>query len=402
MTTTWSRVRVTGPLAPYAQRFAQELLAKGYSDLSVADQLRLMAHASRWMDRHGLGAVVLSDEQLRIYCDDRREQGCTARLSPGGWGCLQSILRQEGLPAQPPVETPVSACGKLLSRYETYLVNERGLVKPVVVRWVKAAELLVTEHPELAAGKSTIGAAEVSAFCSRELPRHGCSSARNLASALRSFLRFLHVNGIVDAPLAQAIPPIASRQGATLPRGLSPEIVEQLVASCDRQRRIGRRDYAVLLLLARLGLRAGEVARLCLDDIDWRAGEIVVHGKGRREDRLPLPSDVGSAVVDYLRRGRPKTDNRHVFLRAIAPVQALSPVRITGVVYAACDRVGIPKAGAHRLRHSLATKMLRSGASLGEIGQVLRHAAVTTTAIYAKVDVDQLAGLAQPWPGERP
>jgi site-specific recombinase XerD len=267
---------------------------------------------------------------------------------------------------------------------------------------VKAAELLVTEHPELAAGKSTIGAAEVSAFCSRELPRHGCSSARNLASALRSFLRFLHVNGIVDAPLAQAIPPIASRQGATLPRGLSPEIVEQLVASCDRQRRIGRRDYAVLLLLARLGLRAGEVARLCLDDIDWRAGEIVVHGKGRREDRLPLPSDVGSAVVDYLRRGRPKTDNRHVFLRAIAPVQALSPVRITGVVYAACDRVGIPKAGAHRLRHSLATKMLRSGASLGEIGQVLRHAAVTTTAIYAKVDVDQLAGLAQPWPGERP
>src|ERR1035438_7333503 len=188
MTTTWSRVRVTGPLASYAQRFAQELLAKGYSDLSVADQLRLMAHASRWMDRHGLGAVVLSDEQLRIYCDDRREQGCTARLSPSGWGCLQSFLRQEGLPAQPPVETPVSACGELLSRYETYLVNERGVVKPVVVRWVKAAELLVTEHPELAAGKSTIGAAEVSAFCSRELPRHGCSSARNLASALRSFL----------------------------------------------------------------------------------------------------------------------------------------------------------------------------------------------------------------------
>src|SRR5664280_2772464 len=318
MTTTWSKVRTTGPLAPYAQRFAQELLAKGYTDLSVADQLRLMAHTSRWMHGHGLGAIVLNDEQLRAFCDARREQGYTARLTPSGLGCMQSFLRQEGLPSQPVVETPVSACGELLSRYEAYLVNERGLVKPVVIRWVKAAELLVAEYPELVGGKSAIGAAEVSAFCSRELPRRGCSSARNLASALRSFLRFLHVNGIVDAPLAQAIPPVASRQGATLPRGLSPEIVEQLVASCDRQRRIGRRDYAVLLLLARLGLRAGEVARLCLDDIDWRAGEIVVHGKGRREDRLPLPSDVGSAVVDYLRRGRPKTDNRHVILTGLS------------------------------------------------------------------------------------
>ena len=402
MTTTWSRVRLTGPLAPYAQRFAQQLLAKGYTDLSVADQLRLMTHMSRWMHGQGLAAAVLGDEQLRAYCDARRGQGYTARLMPGGLACLQDFLRSEGLPSQAVIEMPRSAGDELISRYQAYLANERGLVTPVVVRWVKVAELFVTEHPELAVSGRVTGAAEVSAFCSRELPRRSRSSANELACALRSFLRFLHVNGIVAAPLAQVIPSVANRRGVTLPRGLSPGCVEKLLSSCDQQSEIGRRDRAILLLLARLGLRAGEVARLSLDDIDWRAGEIVVHGKGRRVDRLPLPSDVGPAVVDYLRHGRPKADVRNVFLRAIAPVQALSPGGVTGVVYAACDRAGIPKAGAHRLRHSLATEMLRSGASLGEVGQVLRHASVSTTAIYAKVDVGQLAGLAQPWPGRRP
>jgi integrase/recombinase XerD len=153
-----------------------------------------------------------------------------------------------------------------------------------------------------------------------------------------------------------------------------------------------------LLLLARLGLRAGEVAGLSLDDIDWRAGEVVVHGKAGRDDRLPLPDDVGAAIVGYLQRGRPKTAVRAVFVRAIAPIVALSPPGITWVVYSACERAGLPKVGAHRLRHTLACDVLRSGGSLVEAGEVLRHDLVGTTAIYAKVDFTALAPLALPWP----
>jgi site-specific recombinase XerD len=211
----------------------------------------------------------------------------------------------------------------------------------------------------------------------------------------------LYLEAIIDAPLAHAVPPVAHRSGTSVPQGLSPANVEALVASCDRRRSVGRRDQAILLLLARLGLRAREVAELRLDDIDWRAGEVVVRGKGRRQDLLPLPSDVGAAIVAYLHRGRPKADIRTIFLRVIAPAEPLSPGGITAVVYAACDRAGIPRAGAHRLRHTLATQTLRAGGSLDEVGELLRHAAVSTTGIYAKVDATALASLVLPWPGER-
>jgi integrase len=239
----------------------------------------------------------------------------------------------------------------------------------------------------------------VAAFLARELPQRGISSGSDLAAALRSFLRFLHVEGLLAAPLAQAVPPVAGRRGAGLPRGIAPVTLGLLLASCDRRTGPGRRDYAILLLLARLGLRAGEVARLRLDDIDWHTGDLIVHGKGSREDRLPLPCDVGAAVAGYLRRGRPRAETRAVFLRAIAPAVALSPTGITGVVYAACDRAAVPRVGAHRLRHTAATEMLRAGGSLIEVGQVLRHARVGTTAIYAKVDFAALRPLAPSWPG---
>jgi integrase/recombinase XerD len=224
--------------------------------------------------------------------------------------------------------------------------------------------------------------AEVSAFCVRELTLQNGSSARTSAAALRSFLRFLHVEGVVAAPLAQAVPAVANRKGAGLPRGVSPATISRLLASCDRRTRLGRRDYAILLLLSRLGLRAGEVARMALDDIDWHNGEVVVHGKGNRDQRLPLPADVGAAVAGYLQRGRQHCDTRTVFLRAIAPSVGLSPGGITWVVYSACERACVPKFGAHRLRHSAATEMLRAGASLIEVGQILRHATVGTTVIY--------------------
>ena len=198
-------------------------------------------------------------------------------------------------------------------------------------------------------------------------------------------------------PLVWAVPSVADLRDRALPRGLEPGAVRKLLASCDRRRLVGRRDYAILLLLARLGLRAGEIAALELDDVDWRRGLLLVHGKGARQDVLPLPADVGEAIVGYLRR-RPRCKCRALFLRVTAPRREMNRSTIGWVVRGACDRAGLPRVGPHRLRHTAATDMLRAGASLAEIGQVLRHREQRTTAIYAKVDRARLRALARPWP----
>ena len=232
----------------------------------------------------------------------------------------------------------------------------------------------------------------------RKQPR----SAKRIVTALRSLLRFLHVDGILAVPLAGAVPSPAGHALAGLPRALEPGQVEAMLASCDPATATGRRDRAVLLLLSRMGLRAGEVAGLGLDDIDWRRGEITVRGKGSRRDRLPLPADVGAAIVAYLRDGRPAGAlDRTVFIAAQAPREALSYAGITTIVAEAAARAGVPgPVHAHRLRHSAATAMLRGGGSLTEIGQALRHARPATTAIYAKVDIGALRPLGRPWPGQ--
>ncbi len=379
---SWTKVRVAGILAPFARGFGRELRSCGFTDLSTAEQLRLMAHLSRWMAREGLDG--LSREQIAVYCAARKADGYVARLTPGSLGRLLAFLQAQGvLSASPGPARPASAEEKLLGRYEAHL-DERGLVPAVVAQYLKAAALFLDEHPGAAVGQPGPDAAAVSAFCARELPRRGRAGAVNLAAALRSFLRFLHLEGLVAAPVAQAVPAVPNRKGRGVPRALPPATVERLLASCDRRTRLGRRDYAMLMLLARLGLRAGEVASMSLDDIDWRAGELTVHGKGGRDDRLPLPSDVGAALAAYLR---------------IRPRVKVTPRAVTWAVYNACERSGVPKAGAHRLRHSLATQMLAAGSSLAEVGQVLRHARVATTAIYAKVDHRALDALVLPWPG---
>jgi site-specific recombinase XerD len=212
-------------------------------------------------------------------------------------------------------------------------------------------------------------------------------------------LRWLHLTGAVAVPRATAVPSVAGWRLSGLPRGLEPAQLRTLLAACDRRTAAGRRDYAVLLLLSRLGLRAGEVAVLALDDIDWRSGEIVVRGKGNRAERLPLPADVGSAIAAYLQRGRPQTaDGRSVFMRVRAPHRALSSTGVTNIVCETARRAGLGTVHAHRLRHTAATAMLRAGGTLPEVGQVLRHRSPLTTAIYAKVDRDALTVLVRPWP----
>lgn len=218
-------------------------------------------------------------------------------------------------------------------------------------------------------------------------------------TGLRSLLGFLHLRGLVSGPLAAAVPATASWRLSGLPRALEPEQLQALLESCDRASPGGRRDYAVLVMLARLGLRAGEVAALKLEDVDWRVGELVIAGKGRRAERLPLPEDVGEAIVCYLRDGRPATtQDRSLIVRVRAPHLGLTGGGITQIVFAAAGRAGLGPIHSHRLRHTAATAMLRAGASLEEIGQVLRHRQALTTAIYAKVDRDALRQLARPWP----
>jgi len=224
-------------------------------------------------------------------------------------------------------------------------------------------------------------------------------SAKLIVSALRSLLGWLHVTAQVPVSLVTAVPSVAGWRLSGLPKGLEPGQLRALLGSCDRRTATGRRDYAIMLLLSRLGLRAGEVARLGLADIDWRAGEIAVVGKGNRAERLPLPADVGAAIAGYLRHGRPATaQGRSVFVRVRAPHQALTTSGVTMAVFDAAQRAGLGKMHAHRLRHTAATAMLRAGAGLGEVGQVLRHRSPLSTAIYAKVDRDALGVLARPWP----
>jgi integrase/recombinase XerD len=394
-----SKVRVVGPLAPYASGFDRELRGHGYTRLSADAQLRLMAHASRWLAGEGLEASGLTAERVETFCAARRGEGYRGLRTTKALAPLREFLQQQGALPQLAAQGPASEDERLLARYRDYLVHERGLIERGVAKWVQAAELFLGEYPGLLGEGPALDAGQVSAFCARELPSGGGSAARNLAAALRSFLRFLHVEGVIVAPLAQAVPAVATRKGAGLPRGVPPATLARLLASCDRRTRLGRRDYAILLLLARLGLRAGEVSGLTLDDLDWRAGELVVRGKGGRVERLPLPADVGAAVAGYLRHGRPRSKSRTVLLRVIAPAVGLGSTAMSWVVYAACARAGLPRIGAHRLRHTAATEMLRAGASLTEVGQVLRHATVGTTAVYAKVDYTALRSLAPAWPG---
>jgi site-specific recombinase XerD len=246
-----------------------------------------------------------------------------------------------------------------------------------------------------------LGAADVSRFMTRQCRRLSPRGLERLATSLRSFFGFAVREGLITVPLGNAVPSAARWSGAGLPRGLAPAQVKALLASCDRATATGRRNYAILVLLVRLGLRAAEVAALRLDDIDWRAGEMVIRGKGHTEERLPLPSDVGKAIAAYLRHGRPQRPEREVFLRACAPLRGLAPEGVSEVVRAASERAGLGSFGAHRLRHTAGTQMLRGGASLIEVAQVLRHRRVVTTAIYAKVDYRALRSLALPWPGSQ-
>jgi len=396
-----SRVRVSGPLEPYALGFAAELSRVGYSRDSAAFQLRLMAHVSGWLAGEGLAASALTPVRVSAFSAARRAAGFPTHLSVKALGPLLGYLHGIGV-APVAVERSWTAVDALLERYRAYLLCERGLTAGTARGYVDAVRPFLAGRVGAAGELELWGleAGDVLGFVLVQCPQRRRGSAKLIVTALRSLLGFLHVEGVLCRPLASVVPSVAGWRLAGLPQALDGEQVSRLLGSCDRGTPVGRRDYAILTVLARLGLRAGEVAGLELDDVDWRAGEILVRGKGNRAERLPLPADVGEAVAGYLRAGRPSTaEGRTVFVRVKAPHRALTRGGVTQVVAAAGRRAGLASLSAHRLRHTVATELLRAGAPLAEIGQLLRHRSALTTAIYAKVDRDALRTIARAWPG---
>ena len=383
-----ARVRMTGPLTPHAEGFAAELGAHGYTELSAANQLRLMADMSRWLDTM---AIPLDDvdHDVVVRFLAKRQRTHTRFTTERA---VAPLLRYLGAarvigPTEAPARRPSSP---LLREYERYLVEERAVVSAR-----RRVCLAVAERFLDGRRVHTLTAKQVTRFIDASAGRPGLAG---VLSALRSVLRFLFVSSKTRLELVHAVPSSPRWRLAALPQALAASELAAVLTTCDRRTLIGVRNHAVLVLLGRLGLRAGEVAALRLDDVDWRAGELVIHGKGRGLSRLPMPVDVGAALVAYLRRAQRTQETRSVFVSCRAPYDTLTSPAVVAIARTALRAAGIPHGGAHRLRHTVATQLLRRGASLTEIAQVLRHRHIDTTALYAKVDRDALHLLARPWP----
>lgn len=393
-----------GPIATRIVAFANSIAEQGYSVQSLKYKVRLAAAFSRWLERTGI--------DLRTVCPDHavrylRYRARRVRPCPGDRAALRQLidfLDREGLisrqkiPARRP--TPVESCAQA---YEEYLREARALAEATIVNYVPfIKDFLEDCFGDGRVRLSHLRACDVVRFVQRQAARLHLKRAKLMTTALRSFLRYACYRGDITLDLAAAVPVVANWSMPSIPRAIPAEQTRKLLASIDRQTSVGRRDYAILLLLARLGLRSGEVAFLELENIDWNTGHLSVHGKSGQHTGLPLPTDVGKAIAAYLRYGRPRSASRRVFLRSKAPATGFHGASGVGsIVRHSLQRAGIdsPTMGAHQFRHGLASEMLRHGASLDEIGELLGHRDPQTTKIYTKVDIKALRTLAVPWPG---
>lgn len=395
-----SKVRFSGPFAQYAPGWRDELVAEGYVACSAATKLQLAAHLSRWLLEHGLGPWDLTETVVEDFLAARRATH-TAQISLEALGPFLDYLRSVGAIPVPAPVVPVTDEEILLAEYREYLLVRRGLSSPVVDaygHWI--APFL--EHLHDAGRSARAGEVDgdiVAGYLAARLPDLPRKSAKMTASVLRSFLRFLHAVGYSTESLDAAVPPIVSWRLSGLPEPLTRDETDAVFAVVDRATSTGKRDYAVLLLLLRLGLRSSEVAVLRLEDIDWASGVLTLHGKGGRTDAFPLPIDVGAALVEYLQHARPPgLEAREVFIRAVAPLHGLAPGSITCIVARLARKAGLGTVFAHQLRHTAGSRVLNAGASMEEVAQFLRHTSIETSAIYAKTDMTRLTGLVRPWP----
>lgn len=392
-------VRVSGPLGPFRDGVEESLRAQGYSASRTAALLLLMAHLGRWLDEHGWAVGDLTSETVERFFVAFRARHRWCRTAKSLAPVLEHLRAVGAVPVEAVEPAPRSAMDELVASFGRYLRDQRGLSETTVRDYGKYARVCLRAWwPDGEVDPSELGAADVVAVVGwgvKTMPR---PSLRCMITALRALLRFFHAAGMTSCALVEAVPAMASWPRAALPRRVSAGAAERLGGCCDTTTVVGRRDTAILTILTRLGLRAGEVAALTLDDVDWRAGVLRIRGKGGRVDRMPLPADVGEALAAYLCEGRPASRHRAVFLKVTAPYGPVTPATVGGIVALACDRAGLARFGPHRLRHLVATETLRAGASLSEVAQLLRHATVSTSARYALPDPAAVAALARPWP----
>ncbi len=391
-----------GPLQTYLYAFAVKLRDEGFGRSWICHQIRLAADFSRWLQLNRIALNAINIEHGKKYLAYRAKKGRGKAGDPIIMTRLLNLLRQQGVIAEPILRklTPVDQAA---NKFVSYLLAERSLAAVTATRYGKFIKRFLNDRfGKKSVDLSILSSKDIVVFVQQEADYLHVKESQMMTSALRSFLRYARYQGYIDIDLVAAVPTVANRSMATIPKSLPPEQVALALEHCNRDTVTGRRDYAILLLLARLGLRAGEIVSLTLDDIDWHAGCITVNGKGGHRAQLPLPIDVGEAIAAYLRDGRPRRSTRALFLYAKAPLIGFTNQKVIGdVVDRALERAGIdsPRRGAHQFRHSLATEMLRRGASMAEIGQVLRHQSAQTTEIYAKVDLISLRSLALAWPG---
>jgi integrase len=387
---------VPGPLEQYAPGFRSWLLARGYTPLTTVPQLQLMAHVSRWLEREGLTAAGLTRLQAGRFLAARRAAGRPRH--PAGLRPLLDYLGGLGaIPPEPPAP-PMDPAPALIAEFAEYLRSERGLAPMTVGAYSsRAARFLACYAPD--GDPAVIAPGDVTSAVLADASGLSAGAGQHLACALRAFLRYCHVRGLAGADVSAAALGVTGRRTTMLPRGLEPGTIEALLAACDRDEPAGRRDYAVIVLLARLGLRGGEAARLRLDDINWRAGQIGIRGKGGQYDVLPLPADAGAAIAAWLRDRRPALCFREVFTTVFAPTRPLTREAVGSIVRRTCVRAGLEPFGPHRLRHSAACAMIGAKVPMAAIAQAMRHRSHGVTAIYARAGIGRLRPLARPWPG---
>ena len=392
-----------GPLGTHIDTFAARLLKEGHSMRSAWWNLRIVSDFSHWLEKTRLGLHELNEQTVERYLKFRRQNRAQYLGTRPAMDRLLSVLREAKAisPIAPKVLSPLE---QIEEGFRHYLIQQRGLALTTIGRQMPFIhQFLQEESPEGQRAFSRLEPKNIMRFVERHVHDNGPRSAQAMCWAIRSFTRYLQHQGYLSVDLSISVPTVRRWSAAALPTPLSPKQVEKVLDSCDRRSPLGIRNYAILLLLARLGLRAIEIVRLSLDDLDWREGQFAVQGKGGKRDLLPLPQDVGAAIAKYLRRGRPQSDSRQVFLQNLAPHASFaSSTTISDIATSAINRAGIDvqRKGAHLFRHSLATAMLRGGATLTQIGQILRHENMDSTRIYAKVDIATLRTLAPSWPEE--
>jgi integrase/recombinase XerD len=391
--------KVPGPLGALADGFRAELERLGYTPSSREFKLAEVAKLSAWMEGRGLGVAGICPARVEEFLSDLAARpGRTPTLA--AMRPLLAWLRGLGLAGEdpPPVPGPLD---ELIGRYRGWMVTSRQLAARTIARYERGARLFLAARAREGGGPAGVkGLSEqaVTAFLLAEASRGlSAKSLQGRVAELRSLLRFLYLHMVITVPLGEAVPPVPGWKDTGVPRRLAAAQVQALLDSCDRATASGKRDFAILLLLARMGLRAAEVAGLELDDFGWRAGDLVVHGKAGRRDRMPLPAEVGEAVAAYLLQARPGVESRTVFLTLRPPPRPMGHTTVGQMVWRQCRIAGVEPVRAHRLRHALATELLSRGARLPEIAQVLRQRDLGTTAVYAKVDYPALRELALPW-----